>query len=260
MKTKMILTGIIMVALFTLPVSQVKSQPSGKQVMERVYHSPSGDDMKSNLSMTLINARGEQRVRELRQFMKTTSEVEKKIMFFLSPPDVRNTSFMNFSYADGRDDDQWIYLPALQRVRRISSDSKSDYFMGSDFTYDDLGDRHPDEDRHTLTGEETLDGHACYIVESRPRDSNYMYSKTVTWVMKDSYLGLKREFYDQNGKLLKTLKVSEFEKINGFWTILETEMHNNQRNHRTIMRLSNIQYNTGISDNQFTERSMSRGL
>jgi outer membrane lipoprotein-sorting protein len=257
---KIILITVAMVAMFTITPQEATAQLSGQEIMEKVYHNPTGDDMQSELTMTLINARGEERVRQLKQFTKTDDDVEKKIMFFLSPADVRNTSFLNFSYTDGSDDDQWIYLPALRRVRRISSDGKSDYFMGSDFTYDDLGERHPDEDTHKLIGEEEVNGRATYVVESSPKDPSYMYSKTITWVMKDNFLGLKREFYDRDGKLLKTLLINEFDQIDGFWTILETEMHNVQRNHRTVMTIKNVQYNTGIRDNQFTERAMTLGL
>jgi outer membrane lipoprotein-sorting protein len=257
---KIILITVAMVAMFTITLQEAKARLSGQEIMEKVYHNPTGNDMQSELTMTLINARGEERVRQLKQFTRTDDDVEKKIMFFVSPADVRNTSFMNYSYNDGRDDDQWIYLPALSRVRRISSDGKSDYFMGSDFTYDDLGERHPDEDTHALKGEEVIDGQACYVVESIPKDASYMYSKTITWVMKDNYLGLKREFYDRDGKLLKTLQIKEFDQVDGFWTILETEMHNVQRSHRTVMSLENVQYNAGVRDNQFTERAMTLGL
>jgi outer membrane lipoprotein-sorting protein len=235
------------------------AQMSGQQIMEKVYFNPTGDDTQGELTMTLINNRGEQRVRNLSQFIKNDDKVEKKIMFFLSPADVRNTSFMNWSYTDGRADDQWIYLPALRRVRRISSDSKGDYFMGSDFTYDDLGDRHPNLDTHKILREETIDGKACYVVESVPKDANYMYSKTITWVMKDNFLGLKREFYDDRGRLLKTLSLKNYDRISGFWTILEVEMHNVQRNHRTNMKFTNVKKNQGIPDSKFTERSMTLG-
>jgi outer membrane lipoprotein-sorting protein len=180
-------------------------------------------------------------------------------MFFTTPADVRNTSFMNWSYSDGRADDQWIYLPALKRTKRISSDGKSDYFMGSDFTYDDLGDRHPNQDEHKLLREESIDGKACYVVESTPREAGYIYSRTITWVMKDNYIGLKREFYDDGGKLLKVLKIIKYDKIDGFWTILETEMHNVQKDHRTNMKFTEVQKNKGIPDTMFTERSMTIG-
>ncbi|TVQ16158.1 MAG: outer membrane lipoprotein-sorting protein [Bacteroidetes bacterium] len=256
------LNVIISAALLALAISTtngLKAQPNGQKIMEDAYHLPKGEDMQGELTMTLVNRQGEQRVRNLRQYSKDYGDVEKKIMFFLSPADVRGTSFMSWSYTDGRDDDQWIYLPALRRVRRISSDGKGDYFMGSDFTYDDLGDRHPDEDNHRLVREENLNGKACYVVESTPKDTDYMYSKTITWVMKDSNLGLKREFYDDRGRLLKILQIKQFEKIDGYWTILETEMKNVQNNHTTHMKFSNVQYNQGIPDRKFTERSMTLG-
>ncbi|HID38258.1 MAG TPA: outer membrane lipoprotein-sorting protein, partial [Calditrichaeota bacterium] len=103
---------------------------TGLQVMEKVYNRPTGEDMEANLTMILINANGDQRVREIKQFSRDFGDVEKKIMFFIKPADVRNTSFMNWSYDDpNKDDDQWIYLPALKKVKRISSDSKGDFFM-----------------------------------------------------------------------------------------------------------------------------------
>lgn len=236
------------------------AQLTGQQVMEKVYNNPSGEDTQGSLTMTLTNNRGEQRMRTLKQFIKDDGKMEKKIMFFVTPADVKNTSFMNWSYTDGRSDDQWIYLPALKRTKRISSEGKSDYFMGSDFTYDDLGDRHPNQDNHKLLREETVDGKDCYVVESTPKEDDYLYSKTITWVMKDNFLGLKREFYDDRGKLLKVLTIKKFDKVDGFWTILETEMHNVQKNHRTNMKFTDVQKNKGIPDSRFTERSMTLGI
>ncbi len=257
---KIFLLATLMFSLGLLSSQNALAQRIGQEIMEKVYHNPSGDDMQGDLTMTLINRQGERRVRELRQYIKDDGEVEKRIMFFLSPADVKGTSFMNWSYTDGSDDDQWIYLPALKRIRRISSDGKSDYFMGSDFTYDDLGERHPDEDNHELTGEETIDGRECWVVESTPKESDYMYSKTVTWVMKDNLLGLKREFYDERGRHLKTLQIKDYDQIDGFWTILETEMKNVQREHTTNMKFTNISINQGLADRMFTERSMMQGI
>jgi outer membrane lipoprotein-sorting protein len=235
------------------------AQLTGKEIMDKVYHNPSGEDVQGRLTMTLVNRQGERRVRNLQQYTKDFGDVEKRIMFFLSPADVQGTSFMNWSYADGSDDDQWIYLPALRRVRRISSDGKSDYFMGSDFTYDDLGERHPDEDNHELKGDETIDGKACWVIESTPKDRDYMYSRTITWIMKDNYIGLKREFYDDRGRHLKTLTIKDYDQINGFWTILETEMKNVQRDHSTHMKFTDVKINQGIPDRMFTERNMMLG-
>ncbi|MCF7921274.1 MAG: outer membrane lipoprotein-sorting protein, partial [Candidatus Marinimicrobia bacterium] len=186
-------------------------------------------------------------------------DVEKKLMVFLKPNDVKNTTFMNWSFDDGSED-QWIYLPALKKIKRISSDSNSDYFMGSDFTYDDLGDRHPKEDRHTLLGEESIDGHDCYIVESIPVDDEYMYSKTVTWIIKDKWIGYKKEFYDEDKELLKRLSLVQYKEFENIIVLTEVKMYNIQNDHTTIMKLSQVEVNKAIADDMFTERMMKRGI
>lgn len=261
MKLRNVITlTLLAAAIFSISLYS-QEELTGKKIIENVYYRPTGEDATSNLTMTLMNSRGDERVREIKQFSKDYGKEEKSIMFFISPADVRNTSFMNWSYdEEGRDDDQWIYLPALKKVKRISSDSKSDYFMGSDFTYDDLGDRHPSEDTHELIREEKIDGEDCYVVESIPKEEDYMYSKTVTWVSKDKWIGLKKEFYDEDGDHLKNLTVENYGKIDGFWTILHSEMHNIQKDHKTIMKLKDVKLNTGIDDNMFTERMMKRGI
>ena len=118
-------------------------------------------------------------------------------MFFKAPADVKNTSFLNYSYDDDRDDDQWLYLPALKKVKRISGGSKEDYFMGSDFTYEDMEKRSPNKDSHKLLKTETLNGEVCYVIESTPKEEG-QYSKRVAWVIKDKWIPLKIEFYDED--------------------------------------------------------------
>ncbi len=231
------------------------------QIMQKVYNRPTGNDMEATLTMTLINSQGDKRVRKIKQFIRDFGSVEKKIMFFVSPADVKNTSFMNWSYdKEGKDDDQWIYLPALKKIKRISSDSKGDYFMGSDFTYDDLGDRKPSADTHKILRTEKVDGLDCYVIESIPKDEDYMYSKTITWVVKDRWYNLKKEFYDEDGEFLKTLKIKNVKNIKGYWIITRAEMNNVQKNHKTIMELSNVKINTGIPASKFTQRMMKRGI
>ncbi len=236
------------------------AQLTGRQIVEKAYNLPTGDDQTSVLTMTLTNKSGQTRVRKIQQYTKDLGDTEKSIMFFLTPADVKNTSFMNWTYDSDKADDQWIYLPALKKVKRISSDSKSDYFMGSDFTYDDLGDRKLDADVHTLLKEETLNEHACYVVESVSKDEDYMYSKTKTWIRKDNFVGMKKEFYDEDGELLKILTLKKVEKIAGFWIRMHSEMKNVQKNHKTNMVLTNIKVNTGVSTSKFSERMMMRGM
>ena len=234
-------------------------QPSGLEIIEKTYNRPTSKTLEANLSMLLENSRGDQRVREIKQFTKEFGDVEKKLMVFLKPNDIKNTTFMNWSFDDGSED-QWIYLPALKKVKRISSDSNSDYFMGSDFTYDDLGDRHPSEDTHKVTGEATIDGHECYVVESIPVDEEYMYSKTITWVIKDKWIGYKKEFYDEDEELLKQLTLVNYDEHGEIIVLTEVRMNNVQNDHSTIMRLSDVEVNKSIADNMFTERMMKRGL
>ena len=261
MKTIKITSVLVALIIATGFTSQLMAQElTGREIVEKVYNLPSGDDQTSNLTMTLINKSGKERVRIIKQFTKDMGEMEKSIMFFQSPADVKNTSFMSWTYDSDKSDDQWIYLPTLKKTKRISSDSKSDYFMGSDFTYDDLGDRKIDDDTHQLLREEAIDGIDYYVVESISKDEDYMYSRTITWIRKDNFIGLKKEFYDEDEDLLKTLKIKKFEEISGFLVITNSEMHNVQKDHKTIMVLSDIEINTGISDSKFTERMMMRGL
>jgi len=255
---------IIAVLFSLLLVTNIKNyaqEITALKIVENVYNRPVGNDMTSDLTMTLINSSGNKRVREIKQFSRDFGDVEKRIMFFVKPADVKNTSFMNWSYdKEGKDDDQWIYLPALKKVKRISSDSKGDYFMGSDFTYDDLGDRKPADDNHKILREEKYNGEDCYVIESTPKDEDYMYSKTITWIVKDKWIGVKKEFYDEDGDLLKILKVNKYKNIKGFQIITKTEMENKQKNHKTVMELKNVKINTNIPKSKFTERMMTRGI
>ncbi len=261
MKNLQITTAIIAMIIAIGFSPEIAGQSlSGKQIIEKVYNRPAGDDQTSDLTMTLINKSGDQRVRKIKQFTKDLGDLEKSIMFFLSPADVKNTSFMSWAYDSDQSDDQWIYLPALKKTKRISSDSKSDYFMGSDFTYDDLGDRKLEDDTHKLLREETMDGKECYVVESLSKDEDYMYSKTLVWVNKSNFIGVQKEFYDEDEDLLKILTIKEVEEISGIWVITNSEMKNVQKNHRTTMVLNNVQINTGMSESKFSERMMMRGM
>ncbi len=254
--------SLLLTAVLVLTISQCaySQELSGREIIEKVYNRPVGDDQTSDLTMTLSNASGSQRVRKIKQFTKDLGTTEKSIMFFVSPADVKNTSFMSWSYDDEQADDQWIYLPAIKRTKRISSDSKSDYFMGSDFTYDDLGDRKLDDDNHKLLREEKMNGKDCYVVESMAEEEEYMYSKTTTWIDKTNFIGVQKEFYDEDGDLLKILSIKEFQEISGFLIISNSEMKNVQKEHSTSIVLSNIKINTNIPVSTFSERMMMRGI
>lgn len=233
----------------------------GKQIIEKVFNRPTPPNQTSTLTMTLINKSGETRVRTIQQNTKDFGDVEKNIMFFITPADVKNTSFMNWTYdEEDKSDDQWIYLPALKKTKRISSESKSDYFMGSDFTYDDLGDRKVEDDTHKLIGEETIDGKLCYVVESVPKDKNYMYSKTKTWVVKEHFIDIKKDFYDEDGEYLKTQHIKKYGDFDGFYIKILEEMVNAQDNHSTTLYFENIDISVDLPETLFTERMLMRGI
>lgn len=254
-------TACMSLVVALLATVGLSAQMSGQEIMEEVYNRPAPDDINTVVTMTLTNSRGNQRVREIEQYTLGTSEGEKKIMFFTEPADVRDTSFMTWSYDDNPDDDQWIYLPQLNRVRRISSDSKHDSFMGSDFTYDDISGRHPDTDEHELLREETLDGTDTYVVESRPKDSgNAPFARTVTWVNPEEWLGVRREYYDDRDTMYKVLEVQETIEVDGYSIIAEMTMTSESRNHSTTMEMRDVEVNTGIRERMFSERTMTRGV
>jgi outer membrane lipoprotein-sorting protein len=260
MSKRVIIATMVFITIFSTSSAFAQS-PTGLQVMTNVYERPHPQDLQGSLSMTLENSRGDQRVRNVRQYLGRFNDVEKKILFFTAPADVRDTSFMNWSYEDpDRSDDQWIYLPALRRVRRISAEKSNDGFMGSDFSYDDLGERHPARDTHRVVRTETVDGILLHVVESIPADSSSAYGRTMTWVADGIWIGLRKEFYDPSGELLKTLEVHEYSQMDSFWTITRMTMSNDQSGHSTIMELSDLRLNTGISEDDFTERGMTRGI
>lgn len=181
------------------------------------------------------------------------------VTFFQSPPDVKGTGFLSWSYADdSKDDDQWLFLPALRKVRRISAGNKNDYFMGSDFTYDDMGERKVSEDTHKRVKSEVLNGVDCWVVESLPKKRG-MYSKRLTWVEKTNWLIQKVDYYDRKDRHLKTLYMT-WQKVKGLWTWKRGEMKNHLTKHATLIDITDVRVNTGVKNRAFTERTLKRGL
>jgi hypothetical protein len=212
--------------------------------------------------MTLVNAQGSTRTRILQQYQADFGAVDKKMMFFLEPADVRGSAFMTWSYGQAdRSDEQWIFLPALKKIKRISSEGRGDSFMGSDFSYEDLATRPTSLDSHGFLRSETIEGSECLVVESVPRDrKSSLYAKTLSWIRKDSWIGLKREYYDAKGALLKTLLIRRIGEVGGYRMILETEMKNARTGHSTRMSFGDMKLDAGIKESIFSERSLEKGV
>lgn len=236
---------------------------SGLDIMTRVDERDDGDDQVSRAVFELINKRGQKRVRETIRLWKDYENREgfdtKMITFFESPPDVKNTGFLSWSYWDEeKDDDQWLYLPALRKIRRIAASNKGDHFMGTDFTYDDMGERKVEEDRHILLRSEAYQETDCYVVESIPKKAKYIYSRKITWVDKKHWIPLKVDYYDRKDRLLKTLQ-TDWQLIDDIWTWKRSEMANHLTGHRTVIEITEANLNVGLTDSDFVERTLKRG-
>jgi len=250
----------VICGLFVL--TNLFSQLTGREIIQMVEDKPDGENRKSLMTMELINHRGAARERTILSYSMDLGKDSKSIMFFQSPADVKGTGFLSWQYDDpDRDDDKWLYLPAMKKVRRISGTSaKNENFMGSDFTYDDMGGRNVDEDEHSMIGEESIDGFQCWVVESKPLESDAVYSRTVSWIRQDALIPVKVEFYDRMGELLKTLRAFDITQEAGFWTSRKLEMSNHKRDHRTIIAMESIEYNIAMKESLFTVPSLERGL
>jgi len=262
-KVNQIKTLLLVIAIIVCCSNNIFAQNlSGKEIMQKVKDRPDGDNRKSTMQMELINKRGKKRNRSVVSYSMDIGKDKKSIMFFLSPADVKGTGFLTWEYDNpDKDDDRWLYLPAMKKTRRISGTSaKKDYFMGTDFTYDDMGGRNVDEDSHKLLKTEKTDGYDCWVIESKPRDPKDMYSKKVSWIRKDCLFAHQVEFYDKMGSLLKTLTISNIEKIDGFWTAQKMHIINHQTSHQTILLMSETKYNIKIDENLFTVSNLERGV
>ncbi len=231
--------------------------------MEKVNAHPAPKSKMSTIKLTIISVkRGKEktRVREIVRYQKFYSGGKfksKSLIRFLKPPDVRGIGFLNWNYRNGKNE-QWLYLPALGRVKRIAGRARSGSFMGTDFTYEDLGNRNLDNDTYSLVGEDSLSGIPCYVVEAKPKNKKSIYSKRIAWVEKNNWLIKKIEFYDRKGKLLKILNIPQHEKRGSYWQVPKMTMENVQTGHKTIMEISAVKFDTGLKDEYFTERFLMR--
>lgn len=238
------------------------SELSGREIMQSVKDRPDGETRYATIEMTLVQKSGHQRVRKLESWSMDIGKDSKRIMFFTYPGDVKGTGFLTWDYDDvSKADDKWLYLPAMKKTRRISGkSSKTDYFMGSDFTYDDMSTRSVDEEKHELLREEMLGEYKCWVVNSVPSNKDEIYSRRVTWIRQDCFMVVRAEYYDKLDKLHRLLTVSQIEKIQGFWTMHLMQMENVQTGHKTIIRMDDQKYDLNISQNLFTVSKLEKGL
>ena len=241
---------------------------TARQIMELVDARDDGDNSVEDMEMILIDKNGNQRERAIHAMRRDVGEDTYTIMFFVSPADVKDTGFLTYDYDDDtKDDDQWLYLPALKKTKRIASTDKSGSFMGSDFTYADMTDRKLDYYDYTLMQETDVDGVPVWQIESIPNTEKEIeetgYTKSIVFVRKDNYVVIRAVSWVKKGKRLKYFEVKKLEKIDGIWT--PTEMHMTTKKgkttiHKTVLLVHDVRYNQKLDDDLFSVRRLEKGL
>lgn len=216
-------------------------------------------DSSSTVIMTLRNSQGEESIREMRmQSLEVADDGDKGLTIFDKPRDVKGTAFLTFSHVD-KSDDQWLYLPALKRVKRISSRNKSGPFMGSEFAYEDLSSFEIEKYSFKFLAEETLNGVETYKIEQIPTDKNSGYTRQVVWLDKEHFRGQQVDFYDRKKSLLKTLTFSDYKLyLDKYWRPMTMNMVNHQTQKSTELNTTSLEFKTGLKDSDFNKATLKR--
>lgn len=232
---------------------------------QRAFYYP-GDDTKAKVTMELIDRDGGKRTRVMTMLRRDEAEGgnQKYFIYFHEPGDVRRMTFM--VWKDPRkEDDRWIFVPAVDLIRRIAADDKRSSFVGSDFTYEDLSGRDVTEDTHTFLREENLGDRVCYVIQSVPKRAAD-YARRISWIDKENLLPLKEEYYDAQGEIFRVftadkvedISVGEGDKKRVFPTVTQRTMKNVKTGHHTEVRFTSVIYDIGLNDGDFSERRMRR--
>lgn len=264
---KKILSSLIACALFavfTMPSSA--SDMSAEEIMSKNFYVAKVKGLNYDATMLLINDKGQQRERKITGVSKLQADgadVNLTIRFNM-PADVSGTKFLQLQHAD-RDDDMWIYLPALKRSRRLVSSNKHDSFVGSDFSYADILPMKPELFHHANVKSEAIQGHDCYVIESVPQDDNVKhdlgYSKRVSWIRKDNFVEAKVDYYDLNGQLFRTQNTEDYKQVEDApprWLALKREMFDIQSGHKTVLTIDKIDVKSPIAAREFSVDSLER--
>jgi outer membrane lipoprotein-sorting protein len=216
-------------------------------------------DVAVDLEMTLRNRHGEESRRKIRvATLEVSADGDKSLTVFDEPADVKGTALLTFSHKRA-DDDQWLYLPALARVKRISSANKTGSFMGSEFAYEDIGSQEVEKYKYKYIRDEVYEGRPAFVIERYPVSPHSGYTREVVWVDQERYHSWKVEYYDRKQSLLKTLTLSGFRQYLGkHWRPDEMFMQNHQNGKSTRLAWGNYKFRVGLKDADFNEASLKR--
>ncbi len=265
-----IVIGILVLLFCGIIASSPASadDPEARAIMEKVDARDDGDNQTSDMKMILIDKKGNERIRKIRSFFKDKGDDTLKLMFFQHPADVKDTAFLTFDYDDpDKDDDQWLFLPALRKTKRIATTDKSGSFMGSDLNYSDMTSRNLEDYDYSLKKEMDVKEKKTWLIESSPRSKEVVdetgYEKSLLFVRQDNYVVIRAVHWVKDGGYLKYVDVKQLDLIENVW--VNTKMHVTKKKgkkivHKTILEFDNVKFNQNLDSEMFTIRRMEKGL
>jgi hypothetical protein len=250
----------LIISLLGAPCFAADDEEKGLQIMQEVDHRDTGfGDSRADVKMILKSRGGEETLRLLRMdTLEVADDGNKGLSIFDSPRDVKGTAFLSFTHAL-KPDEQWLYLPALKRVKRISSSNKSGPFVGSEFAFEDLTSFEVPKYKYKYLRDEKLDDKDCFVIELYPQYEESGYTRQIFWVDKERYIPLKVEYYDRKDALLKTLEFKSYRQyLDQYWRADEMLMTNHQTGKSTVLLSENFKFRTGLTDRDFDQNTLQR--
>lgn len=264
MKTQSAVVFAAIALLFFVPVQGLSADLTAREIVERQKERHALESEASTIVMVLVDRKGNQKTRVLKRWSKRFPDgLYRTLVAFQEPKDIAGTALLTWEL-EGGEHKQWLYLPGRKTLQRIASQGRKSYFMGTDFTYEDLQPDTLEDYRFELKGTEDVDGHPCYRIEvvpaSREKERESAYSKRLTWIRKDLLYPVKVEFYDRRGHCTKTQTNHELTRLKGeAWTAKKVLMINHRTEHKTIMGLKGCEPDIEIDESLFTERYLLSG-
>ncbi|MCK5872242.1 MAG: outer membrane lipoprotein-sorting protein [Methylococcales bacterium] len=248
------------IVLSTTPVKEKTLEQQGLEIITEVDKRDTGfEDTKATLVMKLTNRSGAESLRSLDiNTLEMIGEGDKSLTVFKSPRDIKGTAFLSFTHALVPDE-QWLYLPALKRVKRISSSNKSGPFLGSEYAFEDLTSFEVAKYRYKYLGDRTIEGVDCFLVALTPKYKHSGYTREQVWIDKSRYIPIKIDYYDRKYTLLKTQEFKDYQQyLNQYWRANEQVMSNHQTGKTTTLFWKNYQFKTGLTARDFDKNTLKR--
>ncbi len=269
MRNQLVYFCILFCVLLSGPSRADTSELSAAEIMKAVDDRYTGDTQISTSTLILIDSKNRERIRDLKLIGMEDKSVDKSIIYFLSPADVKGTAYMSFDWVDEtKEDDAWLYLPALQKIKRVAASDESGSFMGSDFSYADInGVDYVDFNYTMLKTSEKVDGVDCWVIKSIPKNDQVIdktgYTESTNWVRKDIFMVIQSKIEVKKAKKTKYFSASDIEKIGDVWTAKKLQMittRNNKKQHASVIQFIDVRYNQNVDASIFDTQALQRGI